>query len=207
MNPKKNPINEDVRATSGEQVAAEDGSGGSGDTGNSRLLRLAPEFCINALLLTFVLSTFGIGIYLLFHWLPSWEHRLLFGLMTVSVLALLPTAIKLGGTGKRSSDDVIADAASAEEQQAAIEHLASLPHFRKLRDGSLFDYLQGSRIMPCRCGDGLPFHLMVRYGKGWRHGIALVSRGALTQYLSVQDAVAIGLRQLTKKEQGCDPAA
>lgn len=146
-----------------------------------------------------ILSGVAAGIYVLFHWYPTWEQGILFGLLTFIVLMLV-LMLRDGEESKReASDEPYPDAATEEEQQAAIVHLSALPHVRLLSDGSLFDYLLGSHISPCRCGKYSPLHLMVRYGKGRRHSIALVSRGALAQFLAVQDAVAAHLASPEQK--------
>lgn len=82
------------------------------------------------------------------------------------------------------------DAATPDEQRHALIYLATLPHLRSLSDGTVFDYLHGSRIQFCECGQHSPLHLEVRYGTDRQRAIALVSRSALAQYLSVQSTVA-----------------
>lgn len=153
-----------------------------------------PTVLTRLLLLAVILAAFGAGLYVLFIWLTAWEQRLLFGLLTLCVLMLV-LMFHDGNTSKQAAADMIPDAATAAEQQAAIDHLAALPHYRKLSDGTLFDYLQGSYVTSCHCGMYSPYHLMVRYGEGRRHAIALVSRSALSQFLALQDAVAVGLER------------
>lgn len=170
-------------------------AGQNGD-GNKQPGKPLPALLASLALLAAILLAFGAGIYFLFRWLPTWEHRILFGLLTLIALMLVLMVREKSSSVKKETDETIADAATLDEQQAALAHLARLPHFRALPDGALFDYLQGSTITPCRCGKYSPLHLMVRYGKGRRHCVALVSRGALAQYLAVQDAVAAGLRQV-----------
>lgn len=155
-----------------------------------------PLLLASLALLATILLAFSAGIYFLIRWLPTWEHRVLFGILMLIALMLVMMMREMNSAKKKEADATIADAATLDEQQAALTHLARLPHFRTLPDGALFDYLQGSTITPCRCGKYSPLHLMVGYGKGRRHCVALVSRGALAQYLAVQDAVAAGLRQV-----------
>lgn len=149
------------------------------------------------LLLIAILAVFAVGMTLLFVWLTQWEHRLLFLLVTFSVTVTFMMLRDMSRPAGQETEAVepIPDAASAEEQQAALEQLASLPQFRRLDDGTVFDYLQGNTVSPCRCGQYSPFHLLVNYGKGRRHAIALVTRSALAQYLAVQTAVGSGLRR------------
>jgi hypothetical protein len=167
--------------------------------GNKQPGKPLPALLASLVLLAAILLAFGAGIYFLFRWLPTWEHRVLFGILVFIALMMVLMMRETNSAKKKEkkeTDETIADAATRDEQQAALAHLARLPHFRTLPDGALFDYLQGSTITPCRCGKYSPLHLMVRYGKGRRHCVALVSRGALAQYLAVQDAVAAGLRQV-----------
>lgn len=124
----------------------------------------------------------------------SWEVGVLVGLMTFLAACLVWMVRVIFFTSETvPGPDPLPDAATREEQEAAIAHLASLPHVRQLSDGTLFDYLRGSCIRPCDCGRYSAFHLWVQYGEGRRHGIALVTRGALAQYVAVQDAVAASL--------------
>ena len=97
-----------------------------------------------------------------------------------------------------SPHEMLADAASEAEHQAALDRLAALPHFRRAFDGTLFDYLVGTRVETCGCGRYSPFHLKVMFGEDW--SVALVSRGALAQYVAVQEAVAA---RLTRQTEGC----
>lgn len=121
----------------------------------------------------------------------SWEVGVLAGLMTFLAAALVWLVREIFFASETVPEpETLPDAATREEQEAAIAHLASLPHVRRLSDGSLFDYLRGSCIRPCGCGRDSAFHLLVQYGEGRRHGIALVTRGALAQYVAVQDALA-----------------
>jgi len=94
------------------------------------------------------------------------------------------------------------DAASAEEQEEALSRLASLPHFRQLEDGTLFDYLRGIQVKRCRCEEYSPFHLLVSYGKGHRNKIGLVSREALAQFVVVQEAVAATVESALALKRG-----
>lgn len=124
----------------------------------------------------------------------SWEVGVLAGLMTFLAACIVWMVREAFLTPEDVSEtDTLPDAATREEQEAAIAHLASLPHVRQLSDGTLFDCLRGSYIRPCGCGRYSAFHLWVQYGEGRRHGIALVTRGALAQYVALQDAVAAGL--------------
>lgn len=169
-------------------------AGQDGDV-NRKPGKSLPALLASLALLAVILVAFGAGIYFLFRWLPTWEHRVLFGILMLIVLMMVLMMREMNSAKKKDGSETIADAATRDEQQAALAHLARLPHFRTLPDGALFDYLQGSTITPCRCGKYSPLHLMVRYSKGRRHCVALVSRGALAQYLAVQDAVAAGLTQ------------
>lgn len=143
----------------------------------------APAAVVLASLLAGVLTTL----------LPevSWKVGVLAGLMTFLAAGLAWLVRKIFFTPETVPEpETLPDAATREEQEAAFAHLASLPHVRRLSDGTLFDYLRGSCIRPCDCGRDSAFHLLVQYGEGRRHGIALVTRGALAQYVAVQDALA-----------------
>lgn len=121
----------------------------------------------------------------------SWEVGVLTGLMTFLAAAFVWLVREIFFTREAVPEpETLPDAATREEQEAALAHLASLPHMRRLSNGTLFDYLRGACIRPCGCGRDSAFHLLVQYGEGRRHGIALVTRGALAQYVAVQDAVA-----------------
>lgn len=123
--------------------------------------------------------------------LPPWPEWLLIGLCIFIAMVFVWRVRELvASDGSAGNNRPIADAATSREQQATLAQLASLPQFRQLPDGSLFDYVQGGNVTVCRCGQYSPLHLKVRYGKGRRHAIALVSRGALAHYLAVQTAIA-----------------
>lgn len=124
------------------------------------------------------------------------------GTLTLSLLMLKRRpAVPAPKTGEEK--DLMPDAASPEEQHAALQRLGNLPHMRRLRDGTLFDYCRGSIIEPCDCGQYGPFHLVVRYGKGRKHDIALVSRSALGQYVALQEAIAA---KLSASADGTSPS-
>lgn len=125
--------------------------------------------------------------------LPLWQVVLILALATFLSVMFFWLVREIFASEPEKEVAPIADAATPEEQQAALDHLAGLPHFCRLEDGSLFDYLHGSRVVPCKCGRLSAFHLLVRYGQGSRRGITLVSRGAVRQYLAVQDAIAAQL--------------
>lgn len=142
-----------------------------------------------------LVAGWGAAIYALFSLLPTWEHRILVGLLTFLAFMLAWMIRNMRESEADRNCAPIPDAASVEEQEAALAHLTRLPHMHPLADGALFNYLQGSYIKACRCGKDSPLHLNVHYGLGRRYSITLVSRGALSRFLAVQDAVAAGLRQ------------
>ena len=89
----------------------------------------------------------------------------------------------------RIPDPVLADGnVLPDRQDQAKARLLALPHFRRQVDGSLVDLFQGARLLSCDCAK-LPYpHLVL--DTGGREGIALVTEGALEQYVAVQETVA-----------------
>ena len=80
------------------------------------------------------------------------------------------------------------DPALPEIQTKAMERLLSLPHFRRILDGSLFDYYQGARLETCDCTK-LPYpHLTLDYGG--KLGVVFETASGLEHYVAVQEAVA-----------------
>ena len=80
----------------------------------------------------------------------------------------------------------VSDPALPEIRERAVERLICLPHFRSIRDGSLFDYRSGASLRTCTC-EALPYpHLILKYGQ--QQGIVFETAGALDQYVSVQEA-------------------
>lgn len=124
------------------------------------------------------------------------------GTLTLSLLILKRRAA-MPVPVEEEEKNLMPDAASPEEQHAALQRLGNLPHMRRLRDGTLFDYCQGSIIEPCDCGQYSPLHLVVRYGKGRKHDIALVSRDALGQYVALQESIA---GKLSASADGASPS-
>jgi hypothetical protein len=94
---------------------------------------------------------------------------------------------------RQAVKDPMPDAASEADQTNALAWLATLPQFRRLPDGSVIDMLHGAQVRLCRCGRHSTLHLWVDYGN--RRGLGLVTRGTLTKYLAVQEAVGAGLRR------------
>ena len=175
----------------------------SGREGGRWLPRLVSAGWLNVLLLFTLLALWAAGIYSLFRWAPGWEYQLLFALMLFIVLMLWRPVAELWEPDKPAEEEeVMPDAASVDEQQAALSHLASLPHMQALSNGDVIDLLNGSTLTPCRCGKYSPLHLIVRYGNRRQSRLALISRGALSRYLSVQDAVATVVRQAARLPGG-----
>ena len=82
----------------------------------------------------------------------------------------------------------VPDPALPEIQTRAMERLLSLPHFRRILDGSVFDYYRGTRLEICDCKQ-IPYpHLVLDYGGKQR--VAFETAGGLEHYVAVQEAVA-----------------
>ena len=82
----------------------------------------------------------------------------------------------------------VTDPALPDIQNRAVERLLRLSHFRRILDGSLFDYYQGARLETCDCTK-LPYpHLTLDYGG--KLGVLFETAGALEHYVAVQEAVA-----------------
>ncbi|MCX7176023.1 MAG: hypothetical protein NT159_19285 [Proteobacteria bacterium] len=117
-------------------------------------------------------------------------------LSTVLLVLLFVTAFLVkGGHGKREKPSpefpdprLIADPSYPHEQQAALEKLVALPHFRRLLNGNVVDLLAGTRIERCGCKEYANPHLVLNYSAGNR--IALVTRASLEQYVALQQALA-----------------
>lgn len=85
----------------------------------------------------------------------------------------------------------ITDPALPEIQERAVARLLRLPHFRRILDGSVFDYHCGASLEICDC-QRLPYsHLIVHYGG--KQSVVFKTAGALEQYVAVQEAVAASL--------------
>lgn len=86
----------------------------------------------------------------------------------------------------------ITDPAPPEIQERAVARLLRLPHFRRILDGSVFDYHRGASLEICDC-PRLPYpHLILQYGG--QQSVVFETAGALEQYVAVQEAVAELLR-------------
>ena len=82
----------------------------------------------------------------------------------------------------------VIDPALPEIQARAVERLLSLPHFRRILDGSVFDYYRGASLDTCDCTK-LPYpHLILHYGG--KQSVVFETAPALEQYVAVQEAVA-----------------
>jgi len=82
----------------------------------------------------------------------------------------------------------VIDPALPEIQARAVERLLSLPHFRRILDGSVFDYYRGASLDTCDCTK-LPYpHLILHYGG--KQSVVFETASALEQYVAVQEAVA-----------------
>lgn len=85
----------------------------------------------------------------------------------------------------------VTDPALPEIRDQAISRLLSLPHFRRILDGTIFDYYRGARLETCDC-EQLPYpHLILDYGG--KQSVVFETSGALEQYVAVQEAVAASL--------------
>jgi hypothetical protein len=86
-----------------------------------------------------------------------------------------------------------ADHATPAEQQAFLEQLATLPQIRRLPDGALVDWMNGTWLIPCICPEckATPHLNLVRLPE---HGLGMISRGGLNHYLAYQQEVARQLR-------------
>lgn len=147
-------------------------------------------------LLAILLGIAAIGIALRFG--DAWP-TLGIGLMLCALVLIVYVLYRAAGPAPHDSPhELLPDAASEAEHQAALDRLAALPHFHQLSDGTLFDYLVGTKVEPCDCGRYSAFHLLVSYGN--ERGLALVTRGALAQYVAVQEAVAA---RITRQTEGC----
>ncbi|MFA6310999.1 MAG: hypothetical protein WCV99_11135 [Sterolibacterium sp.] len=86
----------------------------------------------------------------------------------------------------------ITDPALPEIQERAILRLLRLPHFRRILDGTVFDYYRGACLEVCEC-QRLPYpHLILNYGG--QQSVVFQTAGALEQYVAVQETVAASLR-------------
>jgi len=80
------------------------------------------------------------------------------------------------------------DPALPEIQALATDRLLRLPHFRRILDGSLFDFYRGTRLTICDCTKPPYPHLTLDYGG--KQMLAFESAGGLEHYVAVQEAVA-----------------
>lgn len=117
-------------------------------------------------------------------------------LITLFVIAAFTFLIGMTVWGLRRSSPqteaapprAILDPAGPEIQDQAIVRLLRLPHFRRIMDGSVFDYRRGARLAVCDCNK-LPYpHLLLDYGS--KLGVVFATAGALEHYVAVQEAVA-----------------
>ncbi|MBI5923609.1 MAG: hypothetical protein HY847_18420 [Betaproteobacteria bacterium] len=77
-------------------------------------------------------------------------------------------------------------------QERAIARLLRLSHFRRILDGSVFDYHCGASLEICDCQQ-LPYpHLILPYGD--KQSVVFETADALEQYVVVQETVAELLR-------------
>lgn len=117
-------------------------------------------------------------------------------MLTSAVLTILIAAIIALSWHSKSAPGPdplppVSDPALPEIQKQLVERLSQLPHFRRILDGSLFDYYRGARLHICTC-EQLPYpHLLLTYGP--KQGIVFQSAGALEHYVAVQEAVAVVL--------------
>ena len=122
---------------------------------------------------------------------------ILFALLAVLVVAIVILLCRSEDAPKPRYE-VVADPAVPEIQDRALERLAQLPHFRRLRDGSLHDYFRGSRLSRCTCSD-LPFpHLLLKYGD--KHTIAFETTAGLYHYIACQENIAALLVSVLPRE-------
>lgn len=118
----------------------------------------------------------------------------------LAAIALIYTLGQSAGRADRRCDDgpaAPADAAlfpdplAMEAITQAEAHLESLPHFRRLSDGTLIDLLSGAILAPCTCRPGVHPHRRLRYGE--RNTIILARQSALAKYVALQDRIAAAL--------------
>ena len=82
---------------------------------------------------------------------------------------------------------LVSDPALPEIRERAVGRLLNLPHFRRILDGSLFDYCSGASLRTCTC-EALPYpHLILDYGR--KRSVVFETAGALEQYVAVQEAI------------------
>lgn len=119
---------------------------------------------------------------------------ILIALMLIAGLIVLVALFRL--IDRRPASDAAAtpqgsstnDPALPEVQTRAVERLLRLPHFRRILDGSLFDFYQGARLKVCDC-DKLAYpHLLIEYSDN--QGLIFETAAALEHYVEVQEAVS-----------------
>lgn len=112
---------------------------------------------------------------------------LVMGLLAALVLWVILLALKGSTDG---SEPVLKAKPLPEYQSAAMEQLAALPHWRRLKDGSVLDLYGGSLIDICDCRQFDFSHVALYRGVNRRHSMGFVTEAALGQYVCVQKAVA-----------------
>jgi len=89
---------------------------------------------------------------------------------------------------ERAAHPLVLDPALPDVQAQMIERLVRLPHVRRLRDGSVFDYFRGARLYTCRCSQLSYPHLILSYGR--KSSVVFEAAGSLAHYVSVQESIA-----------------
>ena len=117
-------------------------------------------------------------------------------LLCFTLLGALPGAIVLARRRPSVPRQVslpppVSDPALPKFQTQAVERLLSLPHFRRLLDGCIFDFYRGAWLEICTCRQLAHPHLILHYGG--KQSLVFESADGLSQYVAVQEAVAAQL--------------